>query len=127
MKVKTWQIAIIALGLIVGVGSVLYSVFSSNELKLPHRYHLVDVESGDIYVVDTTKYRPGIPALRPDSTVRALLPIEQEGSRWHVEGRWLGSTTGVDPGVEFKAVDKNTGELAGAPKTPVPYPTPKWD
>ncbi len=120
MNAKPWQIALIVIGLVVGVGSGAWFVFGGDEVRLERRYFLIDVESGDIFEVDSTKYRLVLPAIHPDTGRTTLVGVSQdESGGWYVSPRDLGSIRELGQGVEVKAVDLDSGELvnpAGKPR-----------
>ena len=127
MKVKRWQLAVISIGLLMGVGLTAFTLFSGNEVKLAHRYYLIDVESGQIYAVDTTRYTPVIPAIKPGTDRRTLLPVEESKGEWRVPTRWLSDRSDMPEDVKFESVDDRSGAVAGPARKPVAYTPPKWD
>lgn len=124
MKAKPWQIALIVIGLAVGLGSAAWFAFSGDDVKLDRRYYLVDVETGDIYEVDSTKHRLVLPAMHPETGRVCLIGIHRlEDGTWEVPGRDLSSISQLEKGVQVKAVDRETGRLvnpAGEPKRYAP-------
>jgi hypothetical protein len=121
MKAKPWQIALIVIGLAVGIGSAAWFAFSGDEVKLDRRYFLVDVETGQIYEVDSTKYRLVLPATNPETGKVSLIGIHQsEDGTWKVPSRDLASASQLDKGVQVKAVDQD-GNLVNPATTPKRY------
>lgn len=126
MKIKSWQIGVIVVGLLVGVGSIAYTLTTGGGATIADHYFLVDVETGDLYKVNTKKYALYMPALRPGSDRRTLVPVQQQDGVWHVGSNWL-NPADMPEDVEFKAVDRNTGEVSSGAKAPVWYTPPKHD
>ena len=124
MKAKPWQIALIVIGLAVGIGSAAWFAFSGDEVQLDRRYFLIDVETGDIYEVDSTKYRLVLPARHPESGRICLIGVhKEETGEWYVPPRDLDSIKQLDKDVQVKAVDKKSGDLINPAGTPKRYQT----
>ncbi len=83
--IKPWQIAIIVLGLIVGIGSVVWQVASGGPPKMATRLTFVDVESGELYLVDRpSDVTLSPPLTNPKTNVRSLYPATKDGDGWAV-------------------------------------------
>ncbi len=124
MKAKPWQIALIVIGLAVGLGSAAWFAFSGDDVQLDRRYFLIDVESGDIFEVDSTKYRLVLPARHPETGRISLIGVHRgDNGVWFVPPRDLGSIKQLDKGVEVKAINKDSGDLINPPGTPKRYQT----
>lgn len=128
MKVKPWQFVVIALGLLVGAGSLGYLVFFTDGApQVKQLMHCVDVETGEIYRINTEKNRLVLPARHPQTGRVCLLRIKKDDQgKWFVDGRDLGTIKLLDEGVENKAVDAQTGDLLLPVKEPVEY-VRKWE
>lgn len=112
MKVKPWQIAVIVVGLLVGLGSVLFQVFSSDAPDLPDSMLLIDVESGQLYRAKLDERGIILPAKRPDNGPIALLRVRQgDEGVYYVPGRDLSLLEYLDKGVEVKAIDPDSGDV----------------
>lgn len=124
MKAKPWQIALIVIGLAVGLGSVVWFAVSGDDVRLERRYFLVDVESGEIFEVDSSKYRLALPAMHPETKRRTLVGVTQdEDGSWYVAPRDLGLIRDLDKSVEVKAIDKSSGDLVNPAAKPRRYQT----
>lgn len=122
MKAKPWQIALIVVGLLVGVGSAAWFVLGGDRVTLEHRYYLIDVESGEIFEVNAKKYKLMLPARHPDTNKIALVGVSQgEGGVWFVPERQLGMLKQLDKTVQIKALNPDSGELIGPPTKPRRY------
>lgn len=121
MKAKPWQIGLIVVGLVVGAGSAAWFFFGGDQVRLDRQYYLIDVETGQIFEVDSTRYRLVLPAQHPETGKVSLIGVHKdETGRWYVPRRDLGSVSQLDKGVEVKAVDRD-GELVNPPGAPVRY------
>lgn len=122
MKVKGWQTAVIVLGLLVGGVSIAYTLAGPGEPSLAHRYFLIDVESGEIFEVDSKRYLLTIPAVNPATQrISMVRVLKDEEGKWRVFERDRPLLDELDKGVKVQAVDAQTGEVVGAPKNPVPF------
>lgn len=121
MKAKPWQIALIVIGLAVGIGSAAWFALSGDEVRLERRYFLIDVETGQIYEVDSNKHRLVLPAQHPETGRVSLIGIHRDDDgTWYVPRRDLECIAQLDKDVQVKAVDSN-GELVEPPRAPVKY------
>ncbi len=124
MKAKPWQIALIVIGLAVGLGSGAWFVLGGDEVKLERRYFLVDVETGDLFEVDSIKYRLVLPARNPETGRVSLIGVHREDDgTWYVPKRDLDSIRQLDKGVEVKAINRESGDLIKPPGSPKRYQT----
>jgi hypothetical protein len=122
MKVKGWQIAVIVIGFVVAIASITYSLSGPGEPQLPHRYYLIDVETGDIFDVDSKKYLLAIPATNPATQKVSMLRVRKdEDGTWRVFERDLALFSALDKSVKVNAVDRDSGEVLGTVKDPVPF------
>lgn len=111
MKVKPWQIAIIVIGLLVGIGSGLWTLLGGGGPEVSYSLTLVDVETGDLFeVADYRETKFVLPAARPGSEARALLPVEKDADgSWYLTDRGLQSLGAVT--VPTEAVDEDSGRV----------------
>ena len=126
MKVKPWQMAVIVIGLLVGVGSMIWQMVNSDGVDLKHQYTLIDVESGDLFDVDSTKVRLMLPAKHPETGRVALVRVAKDDKgRWYVIPRDMELLTQLDEGVNVKAIDAETGDVLNQAASPKTY-VRKW-
>lgn len=113
MTAKPWQIALIAVGLVVGIASVVYNAVASNSTGADLQYSmlLVDVETGTVYEVSDYRSTPiTLPELRPGTQSAALIPIIKSPSgSFQVQPNAMKLLEQVE--VPVKSVDKETGSL----------------
>jgi len=122
MKVKPWQIAVIVLGLAIGLGSVIYSAASTDASPVKSIEYLVDVETGDLYRADLRMRAVLLPARHPETHRICLVRIRQDdGGKWSVSKRDRSLLSMLDKDVVNKAVDQETGDLLMPAKAPVEY------
>lgn len=122
MKPKLWQVALIVVGLLVGIGSVVYSIVTAETVPITNVTHCVDVETGDLYKIE---FPVILPAAHPTTGVRSLVRVKNDGGKWYVSGRDLELIRLLDKGVQNKVVDTETGDLKVEIKAPIAYPKPK--
>jgi hypothetical protein len=122
MNVKPWQIIVIVLGLLIGVGSVVYMLATTDGPRVKTIMYLVDVETGELYRADLEKLAVALPGQHPISHRTCLVRIIKDDSgKWVVGKRDRGLFAQLDKDVQNKAVDPETGELLMPAKTPVEY------
>lgn len=122
MKPKPWQIGLIVLGLLVGTGSVVYSIVTTQSVPITNVTHCIDVETGELYRID---FPVILPAKNPTSGRRSLIRVRQEGGKWFASGRDLETLRLMDKGVVNKVVDEQSGDVKGDVKTALAYPKPR--
>lgn len=108
-KVKPWQLAVIVIGLLVGVASLGYSIVQGGEVKLNHIITLVDVQDGQLYEFDNRNTGVIIPARHPETGKIALLRVFQENNEWKVIDRDMQLLGSLDEGVKNEVVDPASG------------------
>lgn len=113
MNFKPWQLAVIVLGLLVGVGSLVYNLAFSGDVDLENRIRMVDVETGELFEFTMSANRTIIvPARRTETKKIALMRIiKDEAGQWHVPDRDLALLPGLDKDVPVKAIDPETGKV----------------
>jgi hypothetical protein len=121
MKAKPWQIALIAVGLLIGVASIMYNVFASGAATadLPYSMFLLDVETGKIYSVgDYRSAAITLPELRPKTELAALVPVNRQPDGSFVLPQTANNLL-TQLQVPVKAVDPETGVVnaSGSPET----------
>lgn len=122
MNAKPWQIALIVIGLAVGLGSAAWVTFGGDGVRLPTTHFLIDVESGDIFEFDSRKKQLVVPARHPESGRTTLIRvIKDEEGAWYVSQRELGLLRVMDKDVKVSAIDPSTGQLTGAAPKPKTY------
>ena len=123
MKVKGWQLAVITLGLLVGIGSLVYSMLRSDTVEIKHVIHVVDVETGELYRINTEKYPTMLPARHPTNGKFCLIRVRKDdkSGQWTVGGRDLGLLKRLAKDIKNTAVDDQSGDLLITPKEPVEY------
>ncbi len=83
---KPWQIALIALALVVLLGSLAWRISHSETVSYAQDFILVDVETGELFKVHrpTDRSLP-IPAINPATERLSLYPAARDGNGWVVE------------------------------------------
>lgn len=124
-KVKPWQLGVIALGLLVGVGSMVWTLSSRSDVELNPNLYLVDVETGQVYVADVSRYGMALPARHPSSKRTSLVRVtKQPDGSFEVSERDLQTLGALDEGVKVTAIDTETGKLKSPPSKPMAYKRP---
>lgn len=79
MEAKPWQIGVIAVGLLGGLGLAGWQLFGSEEIRRPDEILLMDVITGDRFFADVSGRKAIIlPERNPDTQQYTLLPLSQD-------------------------------------------------
>lgn len=82
--VKPWQLAVIVIGLVCGLGLVGWQIFGGEKIHTPDRLMLMDVTTGQRYIADVSGHRAiFIPEKNPETSEYTLLPIVKGD-----DGKW---------------------------------------
>lgn len=126
MRIKPWQIAVIVIGLLVGLGSAVYQIVAASGPDLPDSMLLIDVETGQVYRASTHGNGIMLPARRPDTGKIALIRLRTgENGEYEVAPRDLGLLDYLDKDVQVKAIDAESGKVLHASKDIKAYEEPK--
>jgi len=111
MKAKPVQIAIIVIGLLVGIVGIVLSMKKYAGPDLANKMILVDVTSGELYAVSTNGRSILLPYRSPDSNEPTLLPVifDENDSSWRVKSRYMDAMNDIKP-VSDK-IDPKSGRL----------------
>lgn len=122
MKPKLWHIIVIAVGLLVGLGSVVYYITTADADVVTHVIYCVDVETGDLYRIDTEKTPVIVPAKHPTTGRICLVRLtKDEKGGWFVKPRDRVLLQALDPGVTNNVIDPETGDVKVQLKEPIAY------
>jgi hypothetical protein len=125
MKAKPWQIALIVIGLLVGVGSVTYTLLNSGEPALADSILLVDVETGQLYRANVKIRAIVLPARRAEDGKLALLRVRtDETGKYYISDRDLKLLDSLDSTIQIKAVHGDTGDVPEPSKEIKKYEPP---
>ncbi|MBX3383801.1 MAG: hypothetical protein KF864_09885 [Phycisphaeraceae bacterium] len=110
---KPWQIAVIGAAVLAVVGVSVYSCSNSRDLGLAKEIPMVDVVTGDRFVVKVPKSGSmGIPSKHPETGNETLIPLYQdENGNWRVSERYASSVNLKALGVESSALDRASGQV----------------
>lgn len=91
MQAKPVQIAVIVIGLLVGVVGIVLAISGGNKVDLADRMVFVDVISGEFYSVKDQGRSLLIPYRNPESQERTLFPVEQNetSGNWNLKSRYM--------------------------------------
>ena len=114
MKSKPVQIAIIVIGLLVGVVGIVLAISKNSGPDIANKMFLVDVKTGELYAVSTTKRSIILPYRHPETNEPSLLPVnfDEDRSAWFVKSRYLGAAGDLQP-VSDK-IDMQSGRVSAA-------------
>lgn len=103
MGAKSWQIAVIAGGLLLGGGLLVWQTMGSGdqEAEFSDTMMLVDVATGQLYEVNLRKTRPAVPAKSPETGQRTLVTVHKSK-----EGQWVVTPTELDEVEAMKDANK---------------------
>jgi hypothetical protein len=122
MQVKPWQMIVIVLGLLIGGGGILWASLGNESVDVSHVIHCVDVETGQIYRIDTSKSPVVLPARHPTTGRICLVRCSKdEHGSWIVGPRDRSTLAMLDKDVKNVAINSETGELQGTIKAPIDY------
>lgn len=112
MKAKPVQIAIIVIGLLVGIVGIVLAMKKNAGPDLADKMMLVDIRTGELYAVSTKGRSIILPYRHPDTNEPTLLPAiyEDADSSWHVKSRYLGAMNDLKP-VSDK-IDPQSGRVS---------------
>lgn len=108
---KPWQIAVVALGLIGGIGGIVYSLRSNPGLDLADSVPMVDVLTGELYDFEIPKKGSLVfPEINPATGKETLFPItKDESGNWKLAERYAGGLKQLNLKPEELVVDEATG------------------
>ncbi|GAB5495373.1 MAG: hypothetical protein Phyf2KO_04530 [Phycisphaerales bacterium] len=111
MQAKPVQIAVIVIGLLVGVVGIVLAVTGGNKVDLADRMIFVDVTSGDFYSVSDRGRSLLIPYRNPESQERTLFPAEQDeaSGSWKLKSRYLDGLDSIDS--IHRSIDPESGAI----------------
>jgi hypothetical protein len=107
---KPWQIVLLVLAVIAVIASTIYSLRNSDDLGLSNKIPMVDVITGDRYIVKLPKSGSmEIPGINPTTKETTLLPYwkDEESGQWKVIERYASSVVKKRKGAKL-AVDPGT-------------------
>ena len=81
---KPWQLVVIALGVLGGIGGVTWVIMHDEPVELSHQVTLADVTTGELYTVSTKKRPVIIPEVSPTSGKQTLVRVEK-----NAQGKWI--------------------------------------
>jgi hypothetical protein len=124
--VKPWQIGVIVVGLLVGTASAVYSFTRAGNVTLPHRSVWVDVETGDLFDVDTSRSPLLAPAMHPVTRRYSLLrTTKSDSGAVRIADRHMSILDELDKAVKPEAVNLETGEVKLSGKASTEYRSPE--
>lgn len=112
---KPWQIALIALAIVVLLGSLAWRITHSESVNYQQEFVLVDVETGELFKVHRPSDRSlPTPAMNPVTERITLFPAAKDGETWIVPEQYRKYLEAGMPAVE----DISSGRLkaTGEPK-----------
>ena len=123
MKKDTWKFALLGVGVIALITSVVLT-FGGNGLEQRNSLTYVDVTDGQLYEVPLRGRSLMIPMQNPETEAWSLLPVEQrEDDTWYVPPRYIPNSTenlGFDRMSAIQDVD--TGSVRTNGETPISLP-----
>jgi hypothetical protein len=101
--IKPWQLAIVIVGLIGGIGLVVWNVMGKGEIRRPDSILLMDVITGDRFIADVSGRKSVfIPEKNPETGKYTLVIIHKaDDGTWTARG--VETVTDI-PIEEFKAI-----------------------
>jgi len=110
MQAKPVQIAVIAIGLIVGLAGLFLAFSGNSGPNLADKMILVDVTTGDTFAVSLKGRSVMLPSKNPETQQRTLFPIEQdESNAWRISPRYRSGLEDIE-NVSSK-INRDTGAV----------------
>lgn len=112
MKAKPVQIAIIVIGLIVGVVGIVMAMRSNAGPDLADKMILVDVKTGELFAISTKGRSILLPYRHPVTNEPTLLPagFDESESAWYLKSRYLGAVGEIAPASDI--IDARSGRVS---------------
>jgi hypothetical protein len=97
--IKPWQLAIIIIGLVGGIGLVGWNLFSGQRIQQADSVVMVDVNTGALFEFSVKGSKSVlIPAKNPETGERTLLPVDKaEGGGWMIAARYMHAMSRYKP------------------------------
>jgi hypothetical protein len=119
-QAKPWQVAVVAVGVIVLGISLYFSVFRNGGAEFVSRVYMVDVTTGKLYQFDRPNDRVAIswPAEDPKTKQRVLYKVarDPDTKKWMVNERVLGDLNASK--LPIKGLDAKTGLIENQDQSP---------
>ena len=98
MQAKPWQIAVVVVGLLVGIGGIVLAMGKDSGPDLADKMILVDVTTGNTYKISYKNRSVVLPVRSPETDERTLFPIEynEEKGGWFMNRRYMGDMDGIE-------------------------------
>lgn len=111
MKAKPVQIAIIVIGLIVGVVGIVMAMGKHSSPRTASEVVLVDMKTGELFEASTRKRTLVLPAKNPDTGERSLMRVhfDEEQDAYVISGHYLDMLKEIE-GITVP-VDMETGKV----------------
>lgn len=91
-KPKPWQIGVIALAIVAAGVSIVLAVLRDNSPRMTHRVLLVDVQTGDLFEINTERFQSVLPEINPETGAATLVPVEREpDGKYRISDRYMNS------------------------------------
>ncbi|PHQ80987.1 MAG: hypothetical protein COB69_04970 [Phycisphaera sp.] len=93
MQAKPVQIAVIVIGLLVGLVGIFLAVSGGSGPDLANKRIFIDVTTGDAYAVSTKGRSLILPYRHPETNEKTLFParFDEESETWHLNARYMGA------------------------------------
>lgn len=111
MQAKPVQIAVIVIGLLVGVVGIVLAVGGSDGANLADKMVLIDVKTADVYAVSLKGRSVRLPYRHPETQEDTLLPasLNDDSSTWYLDSRYLKVLENIE-GISGK-IDSESGKV----------------
>ncbi len=118
---KPWQFVVLALGFVAIVFTVVYTFIGGDKTPdLTSLVTVVDVKSGQLYEVDSTKFFLGFPMTNPETKSATLFPVsrESETDPWKIQAQYVSVVRALPDADTAAMADKRQGLLKPSPEQP---------
>jgi hypothetical protein len=104
---KPWQIGLIVLAVIAVIASISYNIiFSDAPAESTREFHLVDIETGDLYFVQLADGMAAVlPAPSPKTKNMTIFPLVNENGGWRIDPAFRQLAANVGQTLKSSALD----------------------
>jgi hypothetical protein len=120
---KPWQYVVLALGFAAIVFTVVFTFTSGSKgPDLANRVTVVDVKSGQLFVIDPSKTFMGFPMTNPETKTATLYPVFQEEgqSDWKIQSQYVSIVRSLPDAQTSAMADKREGVVKPTTEQPKP-------
>ena len=110
-SLKPWQLVLVIVAALV-LAVAVWMTFSGSDVPRPGEITVADVETGELFVMDTSGRKIALlPGTNPDSGNRTLFPVrEEDDGSWRITPVGMGAFAGYE-GDAAAIADRSSGKV----------------